>query len=222
MITAPAVAAASSGPAATTRAANADSYVVEGQLEEPVTGRLRDITFLLRDQRGDSLGGHRSMFVPASDMVLTRPDGWEPVAKVTATAIARILQPPVKETAKAAPTMPRVHLRDVKGTPKDGEPIMRRAIEFNLRREQVEVATAAGDGVVAVLGEIRLTPRTQALQLVEVKWTVLAPDGRQLGIVNQANEVPSALIADAWGEVAAVIAEGAVEGILDLLDQATL
>jgi hypothetical protein len=56
-------------------------------------------------------------------------------------------------------------------------------------------------------------------QKVALRWTVKAPDGDILGIVEQANEVPAGSLDDAWGKAADYAALAAAEGIFNLVDQ---
>lgn len=201
---------------AATRGGNAESYIVQGQLEEPPGSRLRDVTFELRDPLGRLVGSHRTTFVAASDMNLTTPKGWEPVAGAVATAMANMIQP-ASTAAKALPR--RVALAELNGLPAARGRAVVRSLEFSLRRERIEMATSPSKETVNITGDIRVSPRGSTTQLIEVEWVVTAPGGREIGKVNQSNEVPSAMIERAWGEVAAAIGEGAAEGIIDLIEK---
>ena len=58
------------------------------------------------------------------------------------------------------------------------------------------------------------------LQRVEIVWTVSTSDGREIGRATQKNLVEAGTSPGAWGEVAAIVAEAALEGIQGVLGAA--
>ena len=50
-----------------------------------------------------------------------------------------------------------------------------------------------------------------------VSWTVTQANGHELGTIEQANDVMKGTLDRPWGDLAFIIAEGAAEGIVDLL-----
>ena len=54
-------------------------------------------------------------------------------------------------------------------------------------------------------------------QSVSVRWAVKAPDGKTLGDVKQANDVPKGALDNGWGGAATAVAEAAATGIFDIV-----
>ena len=52
-----------------------------------------------------------------------------------------------------------------------------------------------------------------------VDWSVIDPDGEEIGSINQANNIPAGALDGPWGDIAFAIATGATEGIVALLDR---
>jgi hypothetical protein len=56
-------------------------------------------------------------------------------------------------------------------------------------------------------------------QKVALRWTVVAPDGKVLGAVEQANDIPAGSLDSGWGKAADYAALAAADGIFDLVDK---
>ena len=54
-------------------------------------------------------------------------------------------------------------------------------------------------------------------QTVSVRWEVKSPDGKTLGDVKQANDVPLGSLDQGWGPAASAVAEAAATGIFDIV-----
>jgi hypothetical protein len=57
-------------------------------------------------------------------------------------------------------------------------------------------------------------------QRVEITWTVLAPEGRILGTIKQANNVKAGSLDSSWGVTAALAARAATPGIAAIIRRA--
>jgi hypothetical protein len=75
------------------------------------------------------------------------------------------------------------------------------------------------DDVLAIRGDVSVGPASGKAQKVALRWTVTAPDGRILGAVEQANDVPAGSLDGGWGPAAHYAALAAAEGIFDLVDK---
>ncbi|MSP66992.1 MAG: hypothetical protein EXQ96_02630 [Alphaproteobacteria bacterium] len=123
--------------------------------------------------------------------------------------------------AKGAAGAPlSVLVERVSGASGDGDLVLARAMVVAIRDAAVPVVTAPGDATYVISGEVRMTPPLGAVQEVEIQWTVLAPDGRRLGVVRQANRVPSGSLQARWGATARAVALAAAEDILGLVRHA--
>ena len=68
--------------------------------------------------------------------------------------------------------------------------------------------------------EIELGPDEEGRQKASIFWTLRRiQDDEELGVIDQANYVPSGSLDGPWGPIARDIARGAREGVLDLLYQ---
>ncbi|HEU0069649.1 MAG TPA: hypothetical protein VFS04_00005, partial [Alphaproteobacteria bacterium] len=123
----------------------------------------------------------------------------------------------------AAAELPKVTIAGVDGLPGSGPQAMARALEYHLKEAGLTVGDAVADHGAILMGAIEVTPAQPrggvALDNLKVSWTVLRPDGREVGVISQANDVPRAQLQGAWGDLAFLIAEAATPGIVDLLQQ---
>ena len=87
-----------------------------------------------------------------------------------------------------------------------------------------EFLTEAGAGGIAqsdairITGKVTLSPLGLAQENVWISWRVSAPDGAEIGVVDQRNQIPKGQLDGNWGQLAALIADGAKEGILQLVE----
>ena len=64
---------------------------------------------------------------------------------------------------------------------------------------------------------MKVDPPKARRQNVALAWTVSSPDGRKLGTINQANDMPVGSLDDGWGDDAFYVAQAAAGGIYDLV-----
>jgi hypothetical protein len=72
------------------------------------------------------------------------------------------------------------------------------------------------------MGSAEVSEPQAGSQLLVVSWAVTGLDGIELGKVSQSNRVPKTLTAGRWGGLAYAIAQGAGEGIFDILERANI
>ena len=128
----------------------------------------------------------------------------------------------------AAAELPKVTIAGVDGLPSASLPsmapqAMTRALEYHLKEAGLTVGDAVADHGAILMGAIEVKPAQPRggvqLDNLKVSWTVLRTDGREVGVISQANDVPRAQLQGAWGDLAFLIAEAATPGIVDLLQQ---
>lgn len=122
--------------------------------------------------------------------------------------------------------LPKLTIAGVDGVSGAGPQAMARALEYHLKQAGLSVGDALADDGAIIMGAIEIKPVAarggQAQDNLKVSWTVLRPDGRELGVISQANDVPRSALQGAWGDLAFLIAEAATPGIIDLLEQAVM
>ncbi len=122
--------------------------------------------------------------------------------------------------------LPKVTIAGVDGVAGAGPQAMARALEYHLKQAGLTVGDSLADDGAIVMGAIEIKPGPmrggQQLDNLKVSWTVLRPDGRELGVISQANDVPRSALQGALGDLAFLIAEAATPGIIDLLEQSVM
>jgi hypothetical protein len=200
---------------ATTGEGNRHSYLLEGETARGDDG-VPVAQFELRDPRG---GVVKSFKLPldrsvqtASGMDLTA------VARQVASPVAAALQP---DAVNPPAVKPPLKIGRVSGSPRQGDDLtLSRALDYALRRTGVKLAESADKESFEVRGEVLIIPRGPKLNNVNVTWTVYAPDGTELGQVQQQNDVTTEFLDKAWPEMASGVANGAAEGLADLIERA--
>lgn len=114
---------------------------------------------------------------------------------------------------------PPVALRPIEGAPGDGDESLRKAMQYFLGRQSINVVSEYDAPAAIVAGEVFVRPVGSRQQDVRVDWTVYAPDGRRLGTVGQSNRIPAGQLDGKWGDIAFAVAEGAVQGLNELFEQ---
>jgi hypothetical protein len=66
------------------------------------------------------------------------------------------------------------------------------------------------------VGRVKVATKGEA-QSVSLRWEVKSPDGKTLGDVKQANDVPLGSLDQGWGPAALAVAEAAATGIFDIV-----
>lgn len=123
-------------------------------------------------------------------------------------------------------TLPKVTIAGVDGVAGAGPQAMARALEYHLKQAGLTVGDTLADDGAIVMGAIEIKPAAirggPPQDNLKVSWTVLRADGRELGVISQANDVPRSALQGAWGDLAFLIAEAATPGIIDLLEQSVM
>ena len=116
---------------------------------------------------------------------------------------------------------PRIALAGVQGAPGDGGRSLPRALASVLTQRGFLVVDQPLAGDLVVEGVIETAPAGEGREEITLAWRLLdGPAGEKLGEVQQGNVIPAGSLDGAWGDVAALIAVGAADGIVDLLAQA--
>ena len=205
-------------PASTT--GNAGSYVLLGaaRLVQQEAGRDQvEIGWSLLDPTGIEVKRHESRWwVNQPHWQLGTPETLKAMAVEAAPALAHAIQgDPVEQVA---PKVTGVTVWAVDGAPGDGNAALRRSIMRILRQRGVTLVPEVGDDTLVVLGSVAMDDLRDRKQQVTVRWSVIRPDGSEVGVVEQSNAVPAGSLDNAWGPVALYVAEAAADGITALIE----
>jgi len=207
---------------ASTQASNRGSYVLAGTAEERPRAGDRALIALHWELRGPD-GRSAGTYEQTAESSLTRWHEGDPafikqLVGAAAPAVADLL---LEEGAVAVDSEQRVAVPLVVGAPGDGARSLARAMEVALRQANVPVAengAAASGRHFTVAGKVGLAAAAEGKQKISVSWTLLGPDGGQIGQVNQENAIAAGSLDGRWGDVAYAVAKSAADGIVALLD----
>lgn len=105
----------------------------------------------------------------------------------------------------------------VTGAPGDGSAALTSAIQRELGKGGVQLASSGAAGSYKVEGKVVVGEGKDGKQPVQIDWLVRDPKGKKLGTVSQKNDVPQGSLDGAWGKTADLAASAAAQGILRLL-----
>ena len=111
----------------------------------------------------------------------------------------------------------QVFVPDIPNVPGDGGKSLPIALRNALRAAGMRIAGAQDAQAIRIEGQVILSELDAANQLVKLTWRALAPDGSEIGLVDQSNPVPHGRLDGNWGEIAYGAASGAAQGIVPLL-----
>jgi hypothetical protein len=107
----------------------------------------------------------------------------------------------------------------VTGAPGDGGVSLTSALQRELSRGGVALATKSTPQTYKVEGKVQVSAGKDGKQPIQIDWNVKDPAGKHLGTVSQKNEIPQGSLDGAWGKTADAAAAAAAQGILKLLNQ---
>lgn len=155
---------------------------------------------------------------PATDdfgqtAVAAAPEATEAAARTPARQAT-----PVPATAKADQQPIRaVAVVPVKGSPGGGDAELTSAMRKILSEAGWPVVSKPQADALTIEGRVKLSAKDAKTQSVALRWLVKTPDGKILGDVKQANDVPAGSLDAGWGGAAPAVAEAAAGGIFDVV-----
>lgn len=149
---------------------------------------------------------------PVDDKALAAVEAEPADDKVVATAAK-----PVKGDGSGRKQIGAVVVLPVSGAPGTGNADLTRAMRQTLADAGWPVLTSPREDALTILGHVKLGPKAAKSQNVALAWTVKTPDGRTLGTVRQANDVPPGSLEGGFGDNALFAAQAAASGIYDLV-----
>jgi hypothetical protein len=126
--------------------------------------------------------------------------------------------PPPKATGNKL-EIKAVAVLPVTGAPGQGNKDLTTAMRQTLTAAGWTVLPKPAPDALTIQGSVALSPPAGATQTVALKWNVAMPNGKSLGDINQANDVPAGSLDSGWGENAGFAAEAAATGIFELINK---
>jgi hypothetical protein len=197
-----------------TGAGNRASLVLSSFLErKPGEGAVL-ILWLSQPDRGDI--GTFEANVVERDILSDTPRRRQVLERIAETVAAQ-----VNPGAVAMPMgAPPVFIARIGGLPASAGAPLERALDFALRRAKAEISDQPTDKSLTVSASVAFRDRPRDQVALEVNWRVTDAAGAELGTLRQENEVPAQALQRAWDEIASAIAEGAAEGIMEIVSRA--
>jgi hypothetical protein len=124
-----------------------------------------------------------------------------------------------QQAPSARPRQIKVMVAPVEGAPSDGNRQLFGGMRRALGSSKIVVMDSAGADTFTVVGRVKLTPIDDRSAQLELSWVLKDPGGKEVGKVDQANPVPLAATRGSWAGFGDIVAQAAVEGILELLEK---
>lgn len=132
--------------------------------------------------------------------------------------------PPPPSAAAQAPASSQSQIKilvaPVEGAPSDGNRQLFGGMRRALGSSKIVVTDSGGADTFSVVGRVKLTALDDSRGQLEVTWFLKDPSGKEIGKVEQSNPVPLAATRGSWAGFGDIVAQAAVEGVLELLEKA--
>lgn len=125
---------------------------------------------------------------------------------------AALSQPTVSARNDVAAVVPAVT-----GAPGDGALSLTRAIQSELQKSGVPIASQQTTTAYRVEGVVKVGAALDGKQSIQIDWNVKDPQGKRVGTVSQKNDISEGSLDGQWGRTADDAAAAAAQGILKLL-----
>lgn len=203
-------------------ARNRSSYILKSQGYQQLhtdTPAELVMDWVLTTPSGEVVGEKTVASVPpAAFWEQPEESHFREIAAATAPDIAAWLIPELEtRTAGHFPTL-RVDLID--GSGGSGNAILRQTMLRQLKGRGIQVvdSSAIAAGALSLKGRIEIKPVDGDTDLVAISWRLADLQEREIGVIDQRNTVPAGSMETSWISAAPLIADGALEGLLPLLE----
>ena len=189
--------------------------------DDPSIPYVMVIEWTLFDFDGNIIGianegvpGSRKEWDFGSPMVITE------IGNSAPALIAAMIGDDEKALEPARPLLAGLWIDPIEHAPGDGDISLTRAIKIAIKGAGVNLARDRGHAEFVLRVRVSLDPPIDRLERVEIVWSVLTSDGREIGIARQENLVEVGTFSGAWGEVASIVAAAALKGIEGIIQVA--
>lgn len=202
---------------------NRSSFVLTGQAIPRSRGAARNeirLIWRISNPEGLQTGEHvLDIAARKSAWIKGSPTLLRDMAVKSAGKIASLIQGPAETDRTANRTKRTLHVWQIDGAPETAGALLRAELESSLRRRSLRVSSKMRDDSIIIVGTVSLKAGTKGRRDLSLEWSVMSPDGKELGKLQQKNSVtPDSLESD-WPTIARHIATGAAEGIGNVLNK---
>jgi hypothetical protein len=190
-------------------------------LDDPSLPYVMVIEWTLFDYDGDIIGivnegvpGSRKEWDFGSPKVIAE------IGDSTPGLISVMIGEDEKAQEPVRPLLAGLWIEPIEHAPGDGDISLTRAITIAIKGAGVKLAPDRSHAEFVLRGRVILDPPIDGLERVEIVWSILTSDGREIGRARQENLVEAGTFSDAWGEVASIVAAAALEGIQGVIQVA--
>ncbi len=202
---------------ASTRPGNVASYTMVGRVGGQAPNGQALLTISLVGADGRIIANHPAGLDPREVAAAAHQVDWNPLAQDIAAAIDALIQENAQATVAAQ--RPPVMIGRIEGLNAEGTRDLTRSLRWSFARMRQRVVDQPRPDVVIVEGAIAISRPQANTVSFQIMWTLRRPDGVVLGQARQDNDVDTVMLEQSWPQVAIGIAEGAVEGISQVIDQ---
>jgi hypothetical protein len=207
-------------PASTTVSNSGSYFLVARVAASPIDENETKLLILweLLDHDGSLVGRHlQHETVAQRAWTRGRDSVIQQITEGAARPIAAFIQDKTSGAEAVADARPIVAIMPVAGAPGDGNQQLSRAIRYFLERAGYEVTDDLSEARAVILGTIQTSQPRAGAQKVDMTWSVMTPEGAEVGVVNLDNTLPAGALDGRWGDTAYAAAGGAAEGIAAIL-----
>ena len=198
-------------------------FTVEGNLSETsVEDGVARVTFdwRLLNRRGEIIERlNQDIENDASAWINQDEPALNAIADDISGQLILLLAPPVIAASNAPESKPwaglTVTIERPETAPGDGAQALGRALANRLLAEGFQPPEDEADFVISASVSVSIFYFSQ--DDVSILWSILSPDGENLGEVRLDNRIPRGQLDGAWGEIAEAIIDGAFPGLLQIV-----
>lgn len=202
------------------RAAQVGNADDKGPKRNVVIWRLFDPEHALKAEFSVAYSGTGVVDVVPRLSELARQVGDHVLAAVTpaGTSVSAGLTDGAPQADAATPAA-NIGIGSINGAPGDGNVALARALQAALPERGFKVAADASKSPWRVQCVVTVQKETAKLDRVTIVWSLLNNQSKVAGTLKQENAVPRGSLSKKWGSVAAYAAQGAADGVQQILQQ---
>lgn len=122
-------------------------------------------------------------------------------------------------TKDKADTIVTFAMGAITGAQGDGESALSKAMSLTLRQFGARVRTKADDKTYRLSADLDILAPYEGKQRIQIAWIVTAPNGEELGRIQQHNQLEVGVLDGKWGRLAYDISRAAMPGIGQVVER---